>query len=248
MNPRPGKPISEMSAVCAAGGTRSRMNAPSCPYISFRFVPSRFMAPRPGQPVATSPGCRALPCGPSSRPRRPAIRWSAGYPRTGAGRPRARRLRRRVGSPTSLPGQAVPRGRGHTAACCAVGQPPVTDLTCRAQWALDGLGAGLARARLEMGRFRAHAAPAKTASRVAAGLRDQASDSAEQAVSARGAARAGGSSPNSITIVLWRARVSTRYSSLDRTENGGVRGQRSRCCAGPPQSRQLRVLWSGRAP
>jgi hypothetical protein len=70
-----------------------------------------------------------------------------------------------------------------TAALRAAGQA-ISDLSSASQLLPGRTDASLARARLEMGRFRAHAAPAKTAGRVAAELRDQASDSAEQAVSA----------------------------------------------------------------
>jgi hypothetical protein len=131
-----------MSALCAAGGTRSLMNAPSYLHISFCFVPSRFMAPPPGQPVATPSRCCALSCGQSGRPRRPAIRWSACHPGLGADPARARGLGRTAAClPPAAPGPAVLSASVHTA-CCAAGQSPVTALACQVQWVVDGAGPG----------------------------------------------------------------------------------------------------------
>jgi len=146
------------------------MYASSFPRILFRLVPSRFLVPRPEESAAAPPGRRALPCSPSSRPRRPATRRSACHPRLGANRARARRPGRTAPSPS--PAAAVPPAAiGHTAACCAAGQPPVTDLTCRTQWALDEAGPGgqaspscppaRARARLRTGSSTAPPATAR---------------------------------------------------------------------------------------
>lgn len=68
-------------------------------------------------------------------------RWPACHPWPGADRAHARRPGRTVASLLSVPpGPAVPPGSGHTAVCCAAGQLAVTDLTCRARWALDEAG------------------------------------------------------------------------------------------------------------
>jgi hypothetical protein len=132
-----------MSAVARHAGPQRLMYALSCPRISFRFVPSRFLVPPPVQSAAAPPGCRALPCGPSSRPRWPAIRRSACDPWSGVDRAGARRPGRTAASLSpAAPGPAVPLAAiRHIAACCAAGRS-VTDLTCRAQWARDDAGPG----------------------------------------------------------------------------------------------------------
>ena len=133
-----------MSAVCAAGGAQRLMDAPSCLRISFRFVPSRFLVSPTGQLAAAPLGYHALLRGTSTGPRRPAIRRSACDPWSGLDRARARRPGRTAASPPSAaPGPAVPSAATrHTAACRAASQPPVTNLRCQAQWALDGIGPG----------------------------------------------------------------------------------------------------------
>jgi len=61
------------------------MDASSCPHISFRFVPSRFLALPHGQPGPAPPGCRALPCGPGQPPTAAGNRVAGMSPLAGRG-------------------------------------------------------------------------------------------------------------------------------------------------------------------
>lgn len=60
----------------------------------------------------------------------------------------------------------------------------ISDLSLAWRLMPERSDADIARARVEVGRFRAHAAPARTADRVSAGLRDRAADDQDEAGSA----------------------------------------------------------------